>query len=406
MSMPSTLTSRLALTRKLQPAAICILALAAPLLAQTSRLYRDAGSWVEERTGSIPASKALRVITQAGSVQVIGGPQREITYTVKKRAYVQSEAEAQKYLNSFHFRAASSLEEALIEGNWTHPAPRKFSAEILVQVPRELELVRVRTKGGDLSVRNLAARLEAQSGGGNVQVADITGPISAVTSGGSVEVSNVPRELTLRTGGGAIRIHGQTGRINAETAGGNILVASSQGAQLLTGGGSIQVSQCGSQLKASTSGGSIEVGHVKGSAVLETGGGNIRVGGAGGTVVATTGSGSIELFRLMEGVRAQTSAGPIRAELVGAAMKDSVLQSALGDIIVYLAPQTRFTVQATIQMANGHRIRSDFPELRVQSEGGDWGPRNIYAEGALNGGGPVLKVSTVSGNIEFRRTSQ
>jgi hypothetical protein len=54
-------------------------------------------------------------------------------------------------------------------------------------------------------------------------------------------------------------------------------------------------------------------------------------------------------------------------------------------------------------MANGHRIRSDFPELRVQSEGNDWGPRNVYAEGALNGGGPVLKVSTVSGNIEFRK---
>jgi hypothetical protein len=108
----------------------------------------------------------------------------------------------------------------------------------------------------------------------------------------------------------------------------------------------------------------------------------------------------------MEGVRAETSAGAITAELLGGAMKDSSLQSSLGDIIVYLSPQTRFTVQATIQLANGHRIRSDFPELRVQSEGNDWGPRNVYAEGALNGGGPVLKVSTVSGNIEFRRASQ
>jgi hypothetical protein len=397
-----------ALQRKLQLAAVWTLAVGLPLAAaaQSPKLYRDGGSWVEERTASIPASKTLRVMTQAGSVEIVGGPQHQIIYTVKKRAYVQSEDEARGYLSAFRVSASSRPEEALVEGKWTRPAPRKFSAEIVIQVPQELELARVTTKGGDLAVRNIAGRVEGQSSGGNMQVSNVTGPISAQTGGGSVEVSNVPRELTLRTGGGAIKIHGQTGRISAETAGGNILVGSSAGAQLQSGGGSIQVTQCGSHLKANTVAGSIEVGHVKGSALLQTGGGNIRVGGAGGVVTATTGGGTIELFKLMEGVRAETSAGAITAELLGAGMKDSSLQSSLGDIIVYLSPQTRFTVQATIQMANGHRIRSDFPELRVQSEGNDWGPRNVYAEGALNGGGPVLKVSTVSGNIEFRRASQ
>jgi hypothetical protein len=224
-----------------------------------------------------------------GSVEIVGGPQHQITYTVKKRAYVQSEDEARGYLSAFRVTASSRPEEALVEGKWTRPAPRKFSAEIVIQVPQELELARVTTKGGDLAVRNIAGRVEGQSSGGNMQVSNVTGPISAQTGGGSVEVSNVPRELTLRTGGGAIKIHGQTGRISAETAGGNILVGSSAGAQLQSGGGSIQVTQCGSHLKANTVAGSIEVGHVKGSALLQTGGGNSRVGGAGGVVTATTG---------------------------------------------------------------------------------------------------------------------
>ena len=54
-------------------------------------------------------------------------------------------------------------------------------------------------------------------------------------------------------------------------------------------------------------------------------------------------------------------------------------------------------------MANGHHIRSDFPDLKITTDGGNYGPKNYYAQGSLNGGGSVLKVHTMSGNIEFRR---
>jgi hypothetical protein len=42
----------------------------------------------------------------------------------------------------------------------------------------------------------------------------------------------------------------------------------------------------------------------------------------------------------------------------------------------------------------------------VSSEGGGYGPKTVTAEGQLNGGGPVLKVRTNSGNVNFRRVSQ
>jgi len=35
----------------------------------------------------------------------------------------------------------------------------------------------------------------------------------------------------------------------------------------------------------------------------------------------------------------------------------------------------------------------------------DW-PQTITAEGSLNGGGPTIKVQTVSGNISFKRANQ
>ena len=60
-------------------------------------------------------------------------------------------------------------------------------------------------------------------------------------------------------------------------------------------------------------------------------------------------------------------------------------------------------MHASIEAANGHRIQSDFPEIRVSTEGGQWGPKLVSAEGSLNGGGPVLKVRTTMGNIYIRK---
>jgi hypothetical protein len=63
------------------------------------------------------------------------------------------------------------------------------------------------------------------------------------------------------------------------------------------------------------------------------------------------------------------------------------------------------TIKAAIELANGHRIiANDFPELKIASEGGNYGPKQIFAEGSLNGGGPIMKVHTSNGNIVFKRT--
>ena len=78
-----------------------------------------------------------------------------------------------------------------------------------------------------------------------------------------------------------------------------------------------------------------------------------------------------------------------------------MLETSAGDITVYLAPNLNITVRASIELANGHSIRSDFSEIRVTTEGGDWGPKTVTAEGKLNGGGPVLKVRTTTGDISF-----
>jgi hypothetical protein len=104
--------------------------------------------------------------------------------------------------------------------------------------------------------------------------------------------------------------------------------------------------------------------------------------------------------------RAETGAGGILAKFVSSSGErtDSVLETSAGDITVFLAANLNITIRASIEVANGHTIHSDFSDIQVTTEGGDWGPKTVTAEGSLNGGGPVLKVRTTTGDITFRRT--
>ena len=373
-------------------------------IAVNSRIFRDGNAWVEEITGAATSPGMLRIDTELGNINVQGGPggaQKDITYTVRKRVYSGSEEAARRDLAKFRVSALRRSDAVVLEGH-AEGHSRRMSVEYQVQVPREIQ-VKISTEGGSIAVRNIAGRVDAESGGGSISLGDVAGPISAETGGGSIEVANSSNLLDLRTGGGSIRITGSKGKVKASTGGGSIsLQGASDIVALDTGGGSVKVEQCGSELHVSTGGGSINVGDVSGLARLETGGGSIRLASARGPVTAETGGGSIELYKLMEGAKAETGAGPITAEFLGV-KTDSSLQTSVGDVIVYLGPQAKVTIKATLDMANGHQIRSEFPDLKISSEGGNYGPKNYYAQGALNGGGPVLRVRTMSGNIEFRR---
>ncbi len=386
--------------------AATIVIAALPVFAQTintgSRIFRDGNAWVEEITGSMPAPASLRVNTDMGAITVQGGTQNDVTYTIRKRVHGGSEEAARRDLAGFSVSAAKRGDAAVIEGT-TQRRHGRLSVEFHVQVPRGLQQVRADTEGGSLSLHNLSGRVTAHSGGGSVSLGDIAGEITADTGGGSIEVANSTNMLSLRTGGGSIKITGSKGRVNASTGGGSISVGgASQAVTVSTGGGSVQVQQCGSELYVSTGGGSINVGDVSGKAKLITGGGSIKLTSASGPVVANTGGGGIELYKLMQGARAETGAGPITVEFLGMG-SDSILQTSVGDVIVYIGPQAKITVKAELDMANGHHIRSDFPDLKITTDGGNYGPKNYYAQGSLNGGGAVLKVHTMSGNIEFRR---
>jgi len=373
--------------------------------AQQTSVQKEGSNWVSVVSGSLSGVRNLHIQVEIGAVRVQGGSKQGINYVIRNRSYEGSEDRARKQLEGYKVSSYVRGDTAFITGEWENGHPHKFNSEITVNVPRDLDLVKIETDGGEISTSGISGRLEAQSGGGGIHLEDIGGAISAETGGGSIDVGNVGSDLTVRTGGGTIHIGSAKGKVVAESGGGSlVLVSGLAGASLQTGGGSIHVDKCTGEVKAETGGGSIDLGEIGGAVSMETGGGTLKVLSASGPIKGETGSGNIELWGVPS-AHVETGSGAITAKFVrgNSGTGSSILETGVGDITVYLVSNVNLTVHASIEAANGQQIVSDFPDIKVSSEGGQWGPKLVSAEGSVNGGGPVLKVRTTMGNIYFRR---
>ncbi len=273
---------------------------------------------------------------------------------------------------------------------------------VFVNVPRTYNLD-VSTGGGNVESDDLNGRANLSTAGGNITAGNIDGPARLETGGGHVAVKNVAGGLIANTGGGHITTGSIGGNAELHTSGGHIRAGSIEGvARLDTGGGNVTLGHSGAELVAETLGGQIEVGEAAGLVHAKTGGGGIRVVRLSGPTNLESVGGSIYLTQVDSAVKASASAGGITAWFVSPAKQPSTceLQSNDGDIVVYIPRQLPVTIDAQIQLGDEHRVFFDpaFP-LKVSYDDSSNGARSVRAEGALNGGGEVLRLRTVAGNI-------
>lgn len=392
---------------KLASIGVVMMTLASLALCQEARVYREGSNWVQEVTGDLGAAKNLRVKLAAGSVRVQGGSQAGITYIIHRRSYRSSEQQARREFESYRINTSVKGDTAWLVAESQGGRNRRCSDDFVINVPRNLESAKIDTGGGSVNATGIAGRVDLESGGGNIHLDDIGGEVTAETGGGTIDVGSVGGDVSLQTGGGNIKVASAKGEIKAESGAGSVIILSGlQGAVLETGAGSIRVDKCSGTVKATTGGGSVDLGEIGGPAEIESGAGSIRLASARGRVQVQTGGGSIQLDGATS-VQAETAAGGIVVKLLAGADRrsNSSLETSAGDITVYLANDLAISIRAEIEVATGHTIRSDFSDIHVSSEGGPW-QKTVTAEGQINGGGPVLKVRTNSGNVNFRRVSR
>jgi DUF4097 and DUF4098 domain-containing protein YvlB len=391
-------------------AALPLQALGQSIVKQGTPVRHGNASWTETYEWTAPARESGKLILRAdmGSVEITPGAGNQLEGRLVLRVYTGSEEKARRVFDAYHLSARS------IEGGGVYVSgelsgsrhhDHSAGAEFDIKLPARFNLD-VETQGGDIGVEGaLQGEARLTTAGGDIHTTDISGPIKVETAGGGISLGNLGARAEARTAGGSIQVGNVRGDANIETSGGEIQVGQVDGTlRAETAGGDVVIAGAAGQVVAQTAGGQIEVGPTGGSVRAETAGGSIRLQGARGRVVAETAGGSIDLLQLEAGVRASTSAGRILAEFNASAktFAASQLETSMGDVYVYLPVGLRLTIDAAIDAAAGHHIVTDFP-LSILGDKEDFGEHTIRGHGTLNGGGEVLRIRTVAGDIEIRK---
>ena len=198
-------------------------------------------------------------------------------------------------------------------------------------------------------------------------------------------VSHPPIEQTgsiVRVGGNLENLHNISIEYEIQAPSRSFLEASS-------GSGDVTDDGVGVNARLNTGSGSIHATGLKESFTVGTGSGDIYAEQSGsGDATAHTGSGSIELKNLSGGVKADTGSGDIK--LSGQPKADWRVRTGSGSVELWAADRSGFTLDASTGSGD---VKTD-REMVVQGS-----IEKHHVSGKINGGGPIVRVDTGSGDI-------
>jgi DUF4097 and DUF4098 domain-containing protein YvlB len=369
-----------------------------PAKAAAQEVHAEAHGWVATIQGNADARGTLDVGLAHGAVEVHGKPGlKNVQWTARVHVRGGTEDKARRMAGEQPVTVKVSGDKLEFRSD--------ASVDLVVLMPVKLSSVRLRTGGGELTLTDVAANALMETDGGKIEADRVTGQLKASTGGGDVTLKEDGvggSTNKAETAGGSMYVDAVKGDWTVKTAGGNVVVTAAGGnLQVGTEGGNVTVRQVSGNLELETAAGNIDIGDVGGWVTMETAGGSIRLGSARGMVKASSAGGSIDCRQLGTGLRAETASGGITAEFAkGFHFAPSILETASGDVQIFMPAGASAAVKLTADNPWGHSIQVDFPTIKLTSTKED---SELRAEGLLNGGGPLLRVETGNGSVRLMK---
>lgn len=430
---------------------ICIgLALLAATAAARVDLQKERGGFSANFIEKFDVSPGgeLKMENLQGDVQITGGHSGQVEVIQEFFLDVDTEEEARGAFERYRAKVTKSGNRIVVTGP-DRSRRRYVSTSYRVKVPGKFN-VDVETMGGDIQLEQLQGKVDLETMGGDVEVSDVTGDLNVETAGGDISTRETEGGVRLETAGGDIELRdGRKGPFTLKTAGGDITLRSIDGnVKAGTSGGDVEAREIEGDLDLSTSGGDITMQNVKGashsastyggdieardveghvelktaggdvSAIRiqgdvygRTSGGDVEVSEITGDVDVSTAGGSLDLSDVTGKLVGKTSGGDVRARV----NKDTGLKKAMklsssgGDIVLQLPSDVKASVTAEIRLQDpfeDYTVHSDF-KLKIE-EDEEKGKRSrwyrtVSATGDINGGGPLIELKTVEGDITIEK---
>ncbi len=319
-------------------------------------------------TFPVAADGRLTIDADCGAIDIQSTEEDTVSVRVQRAAQIKANRRAAEILKNLDVQITHEASDVKIEAKFTGDAKRwqKRQNDLDVQfdilVPRQYNLD-LKTACADISVANITGDVNAETFRAGLRLQDITGRVDGRTSLGNIDLKAFHGDAVLQTTVGNIGIADGTGDVKTKTSAGNLQVVQVIGA-----------------VNGRTSGGNIILRGCKGGADLKNAGGSIEVENDGP-------------------VLAKNAGGSIRCHLQEVSENQSLLldlETTGGSINVSLVPDIDATVEAKVL---GGSVTTEFP-VTVEASGT---VKPDQLQGTINGGGPLLKLRSVGGNIILRK---
>jgi len=239
---------------------------ALPLVSAHATINR-----VVEKTFAVQPGGTLKVETSGGNVTVQPGSDDQVHVVAHQKIRAKTETEADELLTHLTLdleqagndvTARAKYEKRMSGFHFKSWPP--VSVSFVVTVPANFN-AKLHTSGGDITIGDLAGKIEGRTSGGDVGVGRIEGDVRIGTSGGDIQLAAATGRADLETSGGDITLGSVAGSLDAHTSGGDIKASISgkltSDCSLGTSGGDVTVNVdrgVGFDLDASTSGGDVD----------------------------------------------------------------------------------------------------------------------------------------------------
>lgn len=163
---------------------------------------------------------------------------------------------------------------------------------------------------------------------------------------------------------------------------------------VITAGGSLRLGHVSGPVTARAEGGSLRLGDVGGDLDAQSYGGSLAVGRVNGKVKAIAEGGSIAIADASDAIDARAAGGSVAASISKQPGAETRITAEAGNIELRLPGSAAVNVDAACTAGRAH---SDFNLLGRQNDD----PGRL--QGAINGGGPLVRLRASAGNITLRK---
>jgi len=186
-----------------------------------------------EETGELhpPFSRALEVVNEYGSVEVLGGPDERMTVTLTKKVWRRKEEDARRAAESLSLIVKDDGRKVIVAAGRPEIGLRNHETHFSLSVPEGMTVTvrnshgRVRTlRTGETIISNAHGAVEAVGVAGTLTLENRHGDVEAADVAADCSIRNQHAGVNAVRIGGSLKVEHAHGSVTAEDVSGDVTV--------------------------------------------------------------------------------------------------------------------------------------------------------------------------------------